>query len=301
MITPLDPAPALLCSRAAGCPDGGPDADPRPGPLAAGEGVLRVERVDGASAVVACGSASPLRLLLPRPRGPLAWAVAASHGGGLVGGDAIAIDLAVGAGARALLTTQAETKVYRTTGRPCAQRLRAEVGPGALLALLPEPVSAFAGSALSQRQAVALAADASLVLVDAIAAGRTARGERWAFDALASANEVSVAGRPLLAETLRLARGEGPPVEARLGPFDLLATVVLLGPALRAPAAALRAELAARPAAAGDAVLAAASPLGDGLHLRLAARSVEAGQAALRGFLAFLPGLLGEDPLSRRP
>jgi hypothetical protein len=35
--------------------------------------------------------------------------------------------------------------------------------------------------------------------------------------------------------------------------------------------------------------------------MRLAAVDVESGLAALRATLAFLPGLLGEDPLSRRP
>ncbi len=54
--------------------------------------------------------------------------------------------------------------------------------------------------------------------------------------------------------------------------------------------------------AAGEApVLAAASPLADGAILRIAARSVEAGMAALRAHLAFLATPLDGDPLLRRP
>ena len=268
---------------------------------APGTGWLRVERVDGASAAVACASTAPLRLLLPRPRGPAAWAVGASLGGGFVGGDAVCLDLEVGEGARALLTTQAETKVYRSTGAGGRQFLQARVGPGGLLALLPEPVSAFAGAAFSQRQEISLAAGASLVLVDALAAGRSARGERWAFRTMASTNQIVVDGRLVLTEALRLDGQEGPAVSARLANRDLLATVVLLGPQLRERALALRLRLDARPATPGEAVLAAASPLADGIHLRLAATGVEEGLAALRDALAFLPELLGEDPLSRRP
>jgi urease accessory protein len=226
--------------------------------------------------------------------------VAASHGGGLVGGDHVVLDVAIGAGAQGCLTTQAETKVYRSTGAPGRQTLRARIEDGGLLAVLPEPVSAFAGAAYAQAQRIELAPGGSLVLVDAFTAGRSARGERWAFRSVASVNEIAVDGRLVLADALRLAEGEGPPVAARMAGMELLATVVLLGPRVAAAAAALLAELGARPAERTP-VLAAASPLADGLHLRLAAAEVEAGLAALRAALAFLPGLLGEDPLSRRP
>ncbi|MBI5071094.1 MAG: urease accessory protein UreD [Deltaproteobacteria bacterium] len=297
MLSASAPTDIPHSKQAAACPESGH----APAVGAPGRGLLRVARVDGASAALSCASTSPLRLLLPRARGPLVWAVAASHGGGLVGGDEVSVEVEVGPEARALLTTQAETKVYRTDGPGCRQALRARVGAGGLLALLPEPVSAFAGSVLSQRQEVDLGEGASLVLVDALAAGRSARGERWAFRSLGSANHVSRQGSLLLADAVRLAADEGPPLPGRLAGWHLLATVVLLGPLLREPAAALLAALAARRAAPGDEVLAAASPLGDGLHLRLAARGVEPGQAALASLLSFLPALLGEDPLSRRP
>jgi urease accessory protein len=256
--------------------------------------------VAGESAAIECRSHTPLRLLLPRARGRTVWAVAASHGGGLVGGDHVALDLGVGEDAQACLTTQAETKVYRSADAPGRQSTRARVARGGLLAVLPEPVSAYAGSAYEQAQRFELAAGGSLVLLDTFTAGRSARGERWAFRSLRTANEVALDGRLVLADALRLAEGEGPPVATRMAGFDLLATVVLLGPRLVEPAAALLAELAARPAERAP-VIAAASPLADGLFMRLAAVDVESGLAALRATLAFLPGLLGEDPLSRRP
>lgn len=301
--TPLSP----LTSRAADCPHNTHARSvselhaPSSGgaPSRSGAGTLRVEIVAGESAAVACRSTTPLRLLLPRPRGRSAWAVAASHGGGLVAGDDVALELELGPGAQACLTTQAETKVYRSAGAPARQRVLARVAAGGLLALLPEPVSAFAGSAYAQEQRFELEAGASLVLVDAFTAGRSARGERWAFRSFATTNELAVDGRLILADALRLEAGRGPALPARMAPLELLATVVLLGPKVAAAAADLLTALAARPA--GGPVLAAASPLADGLHLRLGASHVEAGTSALRAALAFLPGLLGEDPLSRRP
>ncbi len=77
--------------------------------------------------------------------------------------------------------------------------------------------------------------------------------------------------------------------------------MVALGPALAPHAAALRARLASMPAEPGAEVLAAASPLGDGVLLRVAARTVAAGLAFLRARLAFVEDVTDVDPFSRTP
>ncbi|MFL5274748.1 MAG: urease accessory protein UreD [Anaeromyxobacteraceae bacterium] len=270
-------------------------------PLPPGSGTLRVARAGGLSAVVSCAAASPLHLFTPRPRGEAVWAVATTHGGGLVAGDAIDLEVEVGPGATALLSTQSNTRVYRSTGATATQRLVARVAEGAALAVLPEPTTPFAGARLAASQRFVLAAGASLLLVDALSEGRGARGERWAFTACASRNEIEVAGRPVLADAVRLVAGEGPSPAARMGEFALLATVVALGPAMAAGAARILAEHASAPVHPQSPVLAAASPLADGVHLRLAARSVAAGMAHVRAHLAFAAALLGVAPFDRRP
>jgi urease accessory protein len=140
-----------------------------------------------------------------------------------------------------------------------------------------------------------------VALLDAVTAGRAARGERWAFDRYLSRNEITVGDALVLADGVRLVAGEGPPLPERLAGFELLATLVLLGPAVEAGAAALLAAIGGAAASGDLPVLAAASPLRGGALLRLAARSVEEGLAALRGHLAFLAGPLGGDPLQRKP
>jgi urease accessory protein len=286
----------LPASVAAACPN------PRQAPPSPGAGRLEVERVDGQSAVVTCSARSPLQLLTPCPRGRAAWVVAASHGGGLVGGDAVELALRIGPGASACLGTQAETKVYRPAGLAGArQSLSASLGEGALLALLPDPVSPYAGARYDQVQRFDLAPGASLALLDAVTAGRAARGERWAFTRYRSRNEVHAEGRLLLADALRLDAAEGPPLPERLQGLELLATVLLLGPAVAAAAQALLSEVAALPASPDAPVLAAASPVGDGVLLRIGARTVEEGMAAVRHHLAFLAAPLDGDPLLRRP
>ena len=105
----------------------------------------------------------------------------------------------------------------------------------------------------------------------------------------------------MLSDAIRLVAGEGPPIAERMAGTGLLATVVALGPALAAPARALLREIAASPASDRGEVLAAASPLQDGIHLRVGARSVEAGLAFVRSRLGFAAELLGGNPFERRP
>ncbi|WP_242393910.1 urease accessory protein UreD [Anaeromyxobacter oryzisoli] len=269
--------------------------------LRAGAGRIETAQVDGASALVACAAASPLQLLSPSPRGRCAWVVQASHGGGLVAGDDVSLDVAVGAGSTALLSTQAGTKVYRSRGAVSSQRLTARIASNGVLAVLPQPVSCFAGARFHQDQRFALAPGASLLWLDALVAGRVARGERWAFDAYRARVEIAIAGRTVLADALRLVPGEGPPVPRRLEGVDFLATVVALGPAVAPHAAALRDALAAAPADGDAPVLAAASPLADGVLLRVASRSAEAGLAFVRRRLAFVEAVAGADPFARIP
>jgi urease accessory protein len=270
-------------------------------PLPPGAGTLRVARAGGLSAVVSCAAASPLHLFTPRARAEAVWALATTHGGGLVAGDAIALAVDVGPGATALLTTQSNTRVYRSTGAAATQRLVARVAEGATLAVLPEPTTPFAGARYDGSQRFRLEPGASLLAVDALSEGRGARGERWAFTACASRTEVVLDGRLVLADAVRLVLGEGPSPAARMGEFALLATVVAVGPAMAAGAARILAAHAAAPVHPDAPVLAAASPLAGGVHLRLAARSVAAGMAHVRAHLAFAAALLGVAPFDRRP
>jgi hypothetical protein len=101
------------------------------------------------------------------------WAYLCGYGGGLVAGDAAALSVRVGPSGTAVLATQASTKVYHARCHvtqqsqpdrpPAISSLAATVGPGGLLAVLPDPVIAFTDARFRQRQTVLLAPDASLV------------------------------------------------------------------------------------------------------------------------------------------
>jgi hypothetical protein len=166
---------------------------PEPAALGGGQASagLEVRFVAGQSAVIRQHATAPLKLLVPCPRGQSVWAYTSSLGGGLVAGDQVHLDVHVAAGARCFLSTQASTKVYRNpAGLKCSHRVRAQVGSGALLVFAPDPVQCFGQAVYEQRQEFLLEPGASLVLLDWLVSGRTARGERWAFKRFGSRNEV---------------------------------------------------------------------------------------------------------------
>jgi len=264
---------------------------------APGRASLRAELVAGRSAFVERRARSPLRLLCPANAGTAAWAYTSSFGGGLVDGDDVRLAVAVGPGAEALVTTQGSTKVYRGTAR---QETRGAVAAGGLLALLPDPLVAFAGAGVSALVDVELAPDATLVLVDALEAGRVAAGERWAAGRCELRIRVRVDGRVVLDDGLLLDPAHGS-VARRMGPFDGWATVVLLGPRVEGAAAELLA--AARPPhsfASDVAYLEAVAPLAGGCLVRIAARTaaVLAERVALAS--ACVAALVGDHPSTRR-
>jgi urease accessory protein len=268
----------------------------------AGHASLEVNLVSGQSAVTSAFATSPLRLLTPRARGESVWVCTSSFGGGLVAGDQTRLELGLGPGSRCYLGTQASTKIYRNPAAlPSGHETRAALDAGSLLVFAPDPVQAFAGSSYTQRQEFHLASDASLVLMDWFTSGRVARGERWAFSRFASRNDVFVGEERALLDSLRFDSTDGPlDSPHRTGRFNCLATLLMLGPLVRHQAAGLLAALAARPVERRAALVCSASPVRDGVLLRVAGEETEPAVRVIHRFLAGLAPLLGDDPWARK-
>jgi len=266
-----------------------------------GGGGLEIDVVAGQSAVVSAWASSPLKLLLPRSRGASVWAYLSSFGGGLVAGDKTSLSLRLGADARAFVTTQASTKIYRNpVRRPCGHHLRADLEKGSILVLAPEPIQAFAGSAYQQRQEFHLQPGAGLVMIDWFCSGRVARGERWAFTRLQSSNQFFINGERTLVDSFLLDPADGPLENAhRLGRFNCLAVVVVLGSPLAKESARLLAE-AAQPVSRGASFLLSASPLRDGILLRMAGERAEDITREIHRRLGFIAEILRDEPWARK-
>src|SRR4029079_4497747 len=97
--------------------------------------------------------------------------------------------------------------------------------------VIPDPVACFAGATYEQRTTIRLAGDASLVFLDALTCGRSARGERWAFTRYASRTRIEREGRLVAHDAVVLDAQRGGPLPERMGRFEALATIISIGAA----------------------------------------------------------------------
>lgn len=115
-----------------------------------------------------------------------AYTLLLNPSGGLVGGDRLSMDMTLGPQSRVLISTPSANRVYRSLSKhsPAVQTIRIEIGPEAVLEWMPEHTIPFAGARFRQAIHVRLAPGATILLWDAVAAGRIASGERWNFASL---------------------------------------------------------------------------------------------------------------------
>ena len=218
--------------------------------------------------------------------------------GGLVGGDHVSVEAKLHAGTHVLMTSPSANRVYRSLSEPVLQEIRVSVGPDARLEWMPEITIPFAGSRFRQSIHVDLAPGATVVLWDALASGRVAMGERWAFNTVENELCIRTWLGGSVVERYRVVSGPLPESAGLVGSWDYVASCFVMGDAVAADVwkcleAAIAAILEERP----DLVLGGVSvPAVPGLVVKVVARSApeltatfEAIWAAVRKSLWNLP------------
>ena len=144
-----------------------------------------------------------LRLRMPRAHGRCE-AVLINTGGGVAGGDRLALEFSIADGAEVAITSQAAEKIYRAEAGPASIATRIAVGCGARLDWLPQETILFDGAGVHRTLEVELAETAALTLLECVFLGRGAHGETVRRGMLRDRWRIRRGGRLVLAEDVRL-------------------------------------------------------------------------------------------------
>jgi urease accessory protein len=171
---------------------------------ARGTGRLSTKQVDGRTRINTLFQEGCGKIRLPNTHSSALEAVLINTAGGITGGDRLAWTADIAEGGRAVLTTQACERSYRSTGDTAHVNTDLTVGAGAHLDWLPQETILFAASKLHRTLEVDLAGGATLTAIEAVLLGRDAMGEDARDAMLRDTWRIRREGRLIHAESTQL-------------------------------------------------------------------------------------------------
>lgn len=242
--------------------------------------------------------AGPLLVQRPfYPEGPgVAHCYVLHPPGGIVGGDSLALEISVDAGAHGLITMPAATKTYASKGAVAHLTNTLHVAPGGWLEWLPAETIAFDGTRFHQETRVHLHGDAGFLGWDILCLGRPAAGEAFTHGWVRQGLSLFIDGALALRER-GLMEGGSPLLQDRCGWAGFPVSALLVA---RWPDGAVLEPLRAALGPCGDAGLWAATHVHGFVVLRFLGREAMAARHCLarawRILRPVLRGLPAEPP-----
>lgn len=141
-----------------------------------GEAMVAIGRHAGRSRLLRLRQQGSAKTIFPHV-GEVPEVVFLNTSGGLTGGDRLSFKLDLGAGVRAVATTQTAKRAYRAGSGMAEVSGSMTVGKSGWLDWLPQETILFVASALSRRTTIDLAGDAGCLALEAVVLGRPAMGE----------------------------------------------------------------------------------------------------------------------------
>jgi len=175
------------------------------------------------------------RALYPDPAMPdQAWLFMITTSGCVLQGDRLALEVTLGPGARAHVTTQSATKIHSMDANYAVQTQSITLADGAYLEFLPEPLIPHRGARFLSETRMTIAPTATALYGEIVQPGRKHHHPDEAFGAtlLSLAVEAERPGGDVLFSEKLVVEPARRPVRQTgvMGSFDVLGNVVLLTP-----------------------------------------------------------------------
>ncbi len=143
------------------------------------------------------------RAKFPRPEHGCE-AVTINTGGGMLGGDRYRFAVSAGCGASATVSSQSAERIYRALDAATDVSVKLKVSSGATLHWVPQETIVFSGAKIRRRIEADVAADGTLLIVEAVVFGRAAHGETVRAGAFHDAWRIRRVGTLVFAEAVGL-------------------------------------------------------------------------------------------------
>ncbi|WP_223479603.1 urease accessory protein UreD [Oricola indica] len=148
--------------------------------------------------------------------------------GSIFGGDKLRLEIALDEGAELCLSTPTATRLNGTA--PSVQETCISVGSEAFIEVIPDMIIPHGRAHHQQITRLEMKGDAGAIIMDLMAPGRVARGERHDYALVSLRLEVSIDGRPILVDAAHFCPSEADPWSAgALGDEGYVGTVFVLG------------------------------------------------------------------------
>ena len=181
--------------------------------------------------------------MLPRSSSDRPEVVFLNTSGGLTSGDRLSYGVTLAPGTAITATTQTAERAYLARDGAAVVQVEASVGAGGRLDWLPQETILFEDSFLDRTTRIDIATGAICLLCETVVLGRRAMGEDPRRARLRDRRMVTMAGRPLWADTLALDQATLADAHqpALLNGNAAFAVLALLGAGAEAATDALRA------------------------------------------------------------
>jgi len=208
---------------------------------------LRFERRDRSTVLAQSRFTLPLQALTPlETEDGTAFLMLLNPTGGVLGGDHLVTEIVEEAGTHVCLATPSATRVYRTARRPAVLETTIRLNENATLEYLPDHVIPHADSALRQSLRLEMGRGSRAIVLDSLASGRVAHGERWDFTEVESQTEVHLCGKPVFINRTKIEPDRQRRQIAWMGNFDYMICIGMFADGFgdwEKVAAAMNAEL----------------------------------------------------------
>ncbi|MEH7122389.1 urease accessory protein UreD [Bacillus sp. JJ1773] len=111
-------------------------------------------------------------------------------GGGYLDGDRYRMKISIDEGAKATLTTQSATKVYKTPNDYAYQETEISLKKGSYLEYLPDPLIAYQHARYKQKTVIHMEKGATFLYTDILTPGWSPNGEKFTYNSIQLMTEI---------------------------------------------------------------------------------------------------------------